>query len=75
VPYGSNLLVTATVSSAGFYDGIEATLTMGAWTTARWDEPLRCGVDTYSWGTTSYCTDFHDVKTGRYSVITGGIWP
>jgi hypothetical protein len=75
VPYGSNLLVTATVSSAGFYDGIEATLTMGAWTTTRWDEPVRCGVDTYSWGTASYCTDFHDVKTSRYSVITGGIWP
>ena len=48
---------------------------MGAWTTLRWDEPLRCGTSTHEWVTISQCSEFHYLRTGRYSVLTGGIWP
>jgi hypothetical protein len=75
VVFGANLVVTATVSSGGFYDGVEVTLPMGAWTTLRWDEPLRCGTSTYDGVTISQCSEFHYLRTGRYSVLTGGIWP
>ena len=75
VPFGANLVVTATVSSAGFYDGVEVTLPMGAWNTLPWDEPLRCGSSTYESVTITSCSEFHYARVWRHSVLTGGMWP
>jgi hypothetical protein len=61
--------------SAGTIDGIYVTVPIGSTSTTRYDNPLMCGVDTFSWASLAWCSEYHDVMTSRFGVVVAGSWP
>jgi hypothetical protein len=75
VPYGPAVQVGLSVMSAGTIDGIYVTVPIGSTSTTRYDNPLMCGVDTFSWASLAWCSEYHDVMTSRFGVVVAGSWP
>jgi len=75
IPYGSAVEVAVAVTSGETTDGIDVTVPLPGPSITRSDSPLACGVDTFSWVSISWCTEYHDVRMNRGGVVTAGSWP
>jgi hypothetical protein len=72
VPFGSAVQLGLAVTSGDTVDGIDATVPLGDATTERSDFPRLCGVDTFSWGSISFCAEAHDTITLRSGLFVAG---